>query len=207
MLTVFAIIGALFLGSAGAAFAYYQSQLPLLDHISSYQSFQTTHIYDRNGKLLYQLYNRNYGRRTYVNYSDISTSMWQATVAAEDHTFWTNAGVDLQGTLRAALTDLQYHTVVEGGSTITQQLIKNQLFQNQPRTYQVKGEEALLAYGITQQYPKWKIMEMYLNSVYYGDLNYGVEAAAQVLGVSEGAVKVRAFHAYELLRQALELDR
>ncbi len=179
MLTVCAIIGALFLGSAGAAFAYYQSQLPLLDNIASYQSFQTTHIYDRNGKLLYQLYNPSFGRRTYVNYSDISPLLIQATVAAEDRTFWTNEGVDLQGTLRAALTDLQYHTVVEGGSTITQQLIKNQLFLNQPRTFQVKGEEALLAYGITQQYPKWKIMEMYLNSVYYGDLNYGIEAAAQ----------------------------
>ncbi len=179
MLTLCAVFGALFAGSAGAAFAFYQSQLPLLNNIASYQAFQTTHIYDRNGKLLFQLYNPNYGRRTYVNYSDISPYLVQATVAAEDHTFWTNEGVDLQGTLRAALTDLQYHTVIEGGSTITQQLIKNQLFLNQSRTFQVKGEEALLAYGITQQYPKWKIMEMYVNSVYYGDLNYGIEAAAQ----------------------------
>ncbi len=179
MLTLCAVVGTLFAGSAGAAFAYYQAQLPLLNNISSYQAFQTTHIYDRNGKLLYQLYNPDYGRRTYVNYSDISPFLVQAEVAAEDHTFWTNQGVDIQGTLRAALTDLQYHTVVEGGSTITQQLIKNQLFLNQPRTFQIKGEEALLAYGITQQYPKWKIMEMYVNSVYYGDLNYGVEAAAQ----------------------------
>jgi membrane peptidoglycan carboxypeptidase len=179
MLILCAVVGALFLGSAGAAFAYYQSQLPLLNNLSSYQAFQTTHIYDRNGKLLYQVYNPYYGRRTYVDYSDISPFMIEATVAAEDHTFWNNQGVDLQGTLRAALTDLQYHTIVEGGSTITQQLIKNQLFANQPRTFQIKGEEALLAYGITQQDPKWKIMEMYLNSVYYGDLNYGVEAAAQ----------------------------
>ena len=173
MLTLFAVVGTLFAGSAGAAFAYYQAQLPLLNNISSYQAFQTTHIYDRNGKLLYQLYNPNYGRRTYVNYSDISPFLVQATVAAEDRTFWDNQGVDIQGTLRAALTDLQYHTVVQGGSTITQQLIKNQLFLNQPRSFQVKGEEALLAYGITQQYPKWKILEMYVNSVYYGDLNYG----------------------------------
>jgi membrane peptidoglycan carboxypeptidase len=179
MLTLCAVVGTLFAGSAGAAFAYYQAQLPLLNNISSYQAFQTTHIYDRNGKVLFQLYNPNFGRRTYVNYSDISLFLVQATVAAEDRTFWDNQGVDIQGTLRAALTDLQYHTVVEGGSTITQQLIKNQLFLNQPRTFQVKGEEALLAYGITQQYPKWKIMEMYVNSVYYGDLNYGIEAAAQ----------------------------
>ncbi|HVB73938.1 MAG TPA: transglycosylase domain-containing protein [Ktedonobacteraceae bacterium] len=179
MLTLGSLLIVLLSGSVGAAYAYYQAQLPLLNNIASHQSFQTTHIYDRNGKLLYQLYNPNYGRRTYVDYSDISSLLVQATVAAEDHTFWTNEGIDVQGTLRAALTDIQSHTIVEGGSTITQQLIKNQLFINQPRTFQVKGEEALLAYGLTQQYPKWKIMEMYLNTVYYGDINYGVEAAAQ----------------------------
>src|SRR6185437_10205996 len=70
-------------------------------------------------------------------------------------------------------------SIVEGGSTITQQLVKNQILANDPRTFQVKGEEAILAYGLTQQYPKWKIMEMYLNTVYYGSLNYGVEAAAE----------------------------
>ncbi|MGH2480751.1 MAG: transglycosylase domain-containing protein, partial [Ktedonobacteraceae bacterium] len=179
MLTICAVVVTLFAGSAGAALAYYQSQLPLLNNIASYQNFQTTHIYDRNGKLLFQLYNPNYGRRTYINYNAISPFLIKATVAAEDRTFWDNQGVDIQGTLRAALTDIQYHTVVEGGSTITQQLIKNQLFLNQPRTFQLKGEEALLAYGITQQYPKWKILEMYVNSVFYGDLNYGIEAAAQ----------------------------
>src|SRR5712692_1827627 len=179
ILTLCAVLTTLFASSVGAAFAYYQAQLPLLNNIASYQAFQTTHIYDRNGKLLFQLYDPNYGRRTYVNYPEISPWLVKATVAAEDHTFWDNQGVDIQGTLRAALTDLQYHTVVEGGSTITQQLIKNQLFLDQPRSFQVKGKEALLAYGITQQYPKWKIMEMYLNTVYYGDLNYGVEAAAQ----------------------------
>ncbi len=174
-----AIILTLLSSSVGAAFAYYQAQLPLLNNLANHQSFQTTHIYDRNGKLLYQLYNQNYGRRTYVNYNDISQWLVQATVAAEDRTFWTNQGVDITGTLRAALTDIQYHTAVEGGSTITQQLIKNELFLNQSRTLQVKGEEALLAYALTQQYPKWKIMEMYLNTVYYGDINYGIEAAAQ----------------------------
>lgn len=179
ILTLCAVLTTLLASSVGAAFAYYQAQLPLLNNIASYQAFQTTHIYDRNGKLLFQLYDPNYGRRTYVNYTEISPWLVKATVAAEDRTFWDNQGVDIQSTLRAALTDLQYHTVVEGGSTITQQLIKNQLFLNQPRSFQVKGQEALLAYGITQQYPKWKIMEMYLNSVYYGDLNYGVEAAAQ----------------------------
>ena len=179
LLVVLAVFMALFSGAAGAAFAYYQAQLPLLNGIASHSLFQTTHIYDRNGKLLFNLNDPRYGRRTYVNYSDISPNIVNATVAAEDHTFWTNSGVDLTGTLRAAIADLQSQTVVEGGSTITQQLIKNQLFLNQSRTLQVKGEEAILAYGLTQQYPKWKIMEMYLNTVYYGDLDYGIEAAAQ----------------------------
>ncbi len=165
----------------GAAYAFYQQQLPLLNGIADHSLFQSTHIYDRNGQLLYELYDHqnDHGRRTYVNYSDISPMLINASIAAEDHTFWQNSGVDVTGTLRAAVTNLESQTVVEGGSTITQQLVKNQLFLSQPRSLQVKGEEAILAYGLTKQYPKWKIMEMYLNTVYYGDLNYGIEAAAQ----------------------------
>jgi membrane peptidoglycan carboxypeptidase len=163
----------------GGAYAYYQAQLPLINGMANHSLFQSTRIYDRKGRLLYELYDPKYGRRTYVNYNDISPLLINATVAAEDHTFWTNSGVDVQGTLRAAIANLQNKTVVEGGSTITQQLIKNQLYVDQARSIQVKGQEAILAYGLTQQYPKWKIMEMYLNTVYYGDLNYGVEAAAQ----------------------------
>ncbi len=169
----------LFSSSVGAAYAYYQSQLPLLNGIATHTLFQTTHIYDRNGHLLYELNDPKYGRRIYVNYNDIAPVLLNATVAAEDHTFWTNAGIDLQGILRAAFANLQQQTVVEGASTITQQLIKRELFSDQPRTLQIKAEEAILAYGLTQQYPKWKIIEMYLNAVYYGDLNYGVEAAAE----------------------------
>ncbi|HEV2579668.1 MAG TPA: transglycosylase domain-containing protein [Ktedonobacteraceae bacterium] len=179
LLVLSAILITLLSGAAGGAFAYYKAQLPLLDNIASHSLFQTTHIYDRNGNLLFDLNDPRYGRRTYVNYTEISQNLVNATVAAEDRTFWSNSGIDVQGILRAAVTNLQNQTVVEGGSTITQQLIKQQLFANDPRTLQVKGEEAILAYGLTQQYPKWKIMEMYLNTVYYGDLNYGIEAAAQ----------------------------
>lgn len=179
VIIILAVLFSLLSGGLGAAFAYYQSQVPLLRSIANHSLFQTTHIYDRNGHLLYQLYDPKYGRRTYVNYADISPVLVNATVAAEDHTFWDNGGVDIQGILRAVVANLQNQAIVEGGSTITQQLIKNQFFLNQPRTFQVKGEEALMAYGLTQQFPKWKIMEMYLNTVYYGDLNYGIEAAAQ----------------------------
>ncbi len=176
---IFAVLFSLFSGGVGGALAYYQSQLPLLNGIANHTSFQSTRIYDRKGRLLYELYDPKYGRRTYVDYNNISPLLLKATVAAEDHSFWQNSGVDFQGILRAIVANLQNQSVVQGGSTITQQLIKNQLFLDQPRTVQIKGEEALLAYGLTGQYPKWKIMEMYLNTVYYGDLNYGVEAAAQ----------------------------
>lgn len=170
---------ALFSGTLGVSYAYYQSQLPLLNGIANHTTFQTTRIYDRNGTLLYEINDPKYGRRTYVNYTDISENLINATVAAEDHTFWTNNGVDFQGILRAAITNAQSNGVVEGASTITQQLIKRQFFLGQPRTVQQKAEEAILAYGITQQLPKWKIMEMYLNVIFYGELNYGAEAAAQ----------------------------
>lgn len=175
------ILASLISGGAGAAYAYYQAQLPLLNGIAQHSLFQTTRIYDRNGNLLYELYDhqQDRGRRTYVDYKDISPLLVDATVAAEDHTFWTNSGIDPYGIARAFVQNVQNNGVVEGGSTITQQLIKNQFFAGQPRDYQVKGQEAILATGLTQQYPKWKIMEMYLNTVYYGNLDYGVEAAAE----------------------------
>jgi len=185
LVTLFAVLlillSSLLSGGAGAAYAYYQSQLPLLNGIAQHSLFQTTHIYDRNGKLLYELYDhqQDRGRRTYVNYSDISQLLVNATIAAEDRTFWTNSGVDYYGITRALVSDLQNGRAVEGGSTVTQQVIKKTLFPYEDRTVQQKGEEALLATGLTQQYPKWKIMEMYLNTVYYGNINYGVEAAAQ----------------------------
>lgn len=79
-------------GTVGGAYAYYQAQLPLLDGIAQHSLFQTTHIYDRNGKLLYELYDKQEGRgrRTYINYQDISPWLINATVSAEDHTFWSN---------------------------------------------------------------------------------------------------------------------
>jgi membrane peptidoglycan carboxypeptidase len=176
---LFAILFTCFSSGTGAAFAYYQAQLPMLNGIANHSLAQTTRIYDRNGKLLYEYYDQQKGRRTYVNYRDISPLLINATVAAEDHTFWTNSGVDLYGIARAAVSNVQSNGIIEGGSTITQQLVKNQFFLGQKRTFQVKGEEAVLATGLTQQYPKWKIMEMYLNTVFYGDQNYGVESAAE----------------------------
>ena len=180
-LAILAIFFMAFVSSIGEAYSYYQHQLPLIDSIAHQPLFQTTRIYDRNGKLLSDLYDHNgeRGRRIYVNYKDISSLLVNATIVAEDHTFWTNNGVDFLSIVRAAIANIKRSGIVEGGSTITQQLVKNQFFAGQPRILSVKSQEAMLAIALTKRYPKWKIMEMYLNTVYYGDTNYGVEAAAE----------------------------
>jgi membrane peptidoglycan carboxypeptidase len=178
---VFAAFVILFSSTGGVAVAFYQSQMPQLDEMAQHSLFQTTRIYDRNGKLLYELYDKQIGkgRRTYANYSDISPLLIQATVAAEDRSFWDNAGVDPAGIVRALVTNAQNGAVVEGASTITQQLIKKQLFDEEERSLPQKVQEAILATGLTQKYPKWQILEMYINTIFYGDLNYGAEAAAE----------------------------
>jgi membrane peptidoglycan carboxypeptidase len=169
--------------SATSAFAYqyYQSQLPRLQGLANQQVEQTTRIYDRSGQLLYEVYNNQSasgGRRTPVSYQDIPQVMQEAMTSAEDPTFWTNLGIDPRGILRAGIQYVQYHGVVSGGSTITQQLIKNLTGDTQD-TLGRKIPEAALAIGMTQQYPKWKILEMYFNVSPFGAQNLGVEAAVE----------------------------
>jgi membrane peptidoglycan carboxypeptidase len=163
------------------AYQYYQSQLPRLEGLANQQVEQTTRIFDRSGQLLYEVYDNQSsggGRRTPVSYQYIPTVMQDAMTSAEDPTFWTNPGIDPRGITRAAIQYVQYHGVVSGGSTITQQLIKNLTGDNQD-TLSRKIPEAALAIGLTQQYPKWKILEMYFNIAPFGAQNLGVEAAAE----------------------------
>lgn len=170
------------LSSTGAyAYSYYQSQLPTVQGLANQSIEQTTHIYDRNGVLLAKLYDQGPGggRRTPVSYNDIPQVMRDAMIAAEDHTFWTNNGVDPQGISRAAYDYLTHGGNIQGGgSTITQQLVKN-LRQDSAVSINRKISEAALAIGLTQQYPKWKILEMYFNVAPFGTLDLGVEAAAE----------------------------
>src|SRR5437667_9269210 len=109
LITFCAVLAIIISGTAGGTYAYYQAQLPLLDGIAQHALFQTTHIYDRNGKLLYDFYDKQEGkgRRTYINYQDISPLLINATVSAEDHTFWSNTGVDYMSIVRAAFTNIE----------------------------------------------------------------------------------------------------
>jgi len=143
----------------------------------------TTRLYDRQGRLLYEVLDPNAGRRTIVPLSDIPLALQQATIATEDAAFYTHPGVDAVGLARALWINLQGGEVVVGGSTITQQLVRACLLpaeERGERTLRRKVREAILALRLTSQYSKDEILELYLNQVYYGHLAYGVEAAAQV---------------------------
>ena len=176
---VFAVL-AVIAGSSGAVYGYtyYQSQLPKVQQLALNTITQTTHIYDRNMNLLYNAYDKD-GRRTPVTYNEIPQVMQDAMIAAEDHGFWTNSGVDPQGISRAALSYLTHNNTIQGGgSTLTQQVIKN-LTGNNQETLNRKIPEAVLSIGLTQQYPKWKIMEMYFNAAGFGPLDIGIESAVE----------------------------
>lgn len=140
-------------------------------------------IYDSQGRLIDQLSDQ--GIHTAVPYGQIASALVNATVAIEDHTFWQNQGVDLQGILRSAIADLESGQPLEGGSTITQQLIKLLIVRNSSDIVR-KLSEMILAPQINDRYSKRDIMEMYLNTIYYGRQAYGVDAAATVyFGLSD----------------------
>jgi membrane peptidoglycan carboxypeptidase len=178
-LSIFAILlVALISSGVASAYAYYQSQYPLVQGVANNQIEQSTRIYDRSGNLIYTAYDGKYGRSTPISYYDIPGVMQDAMIAAEDHTFWDNVGIDPQGILRAASEYASTGSVQSGGSTITQQVIKNLTHDTQV-TIQRKLTEGTLAIGLTQQYPKWKILEMYFNVSPFGAQELGVEAAVE----------------------------
>jgi membrane peptidoglycan carboxypeptidase len=169
------------LSSSGAyAYSFYQSELPQVNNIANQHISQITRIYDRNGVLLGDAYDPNSsGQRTYVDISYIPKVMQDAMVATENRTFWTDSGIDPQGITRAAIGYVASGFKVQsGGSTLTQQLVKDMTGDDQV-TANRKISEAFLAVGLTQQYPKSKILEMYLNVAPFGTTRLGVESAAQ----------------------------
>jgi penicillin-binding protein 1C len=144
-------------------------------------TFQTTRIFDRKGTLLQEVDNPDYGWRTFVPLEQVSPFIVDATVAAEDSTFWNNYGVEPFAIIRGGLINLS-GTGSSGGSTITQQLVRA-VFPEQISaldiSYTRKFREALAAIALAQEYSKEDILTMYVNQIYYGARSYGIEAAAQ----------------------------
>ncbi len=163
-----------------AADAYAQSffdSLPSIQGLDSAGFAGDTIITDRNGVLLADVGNHG-DHRLAVKLKDVSPIMVQATIAIEDKGFYTNPGIDFGGVLRAFYDNLRAGKVVGGGSTITQQLAKQQ-FLTPDRTYGRKVKELALAFELAQTYSKDQIMELYLNKSFYGSQSYGIEAASE----------------------------
>jgi membrane peptidoglycan carboxypeptidase len=163
-----------------AADAYAQSffdSLPSIQGLDSSSFAGDTLITDRGGTVLADVGNHG-DHRLAVKLKDIAPVMLQATVAIEDKGFYTNPGFDIQGIIRAVLDDIRAGHIVAGGSTITQQLAKQQ-FLTPDQTINRKIKEVALAYELSQAYSKNQIMELYLNKSFYGSQSYGVEAAAE----------------------------
>ena len=171
------------------------ASLPSVDDLRlNAAQFETTRIYDRAGNVLYEILDPMAGRRTYVPLEQISPAMVAATIATEDAQFYSHAGFDPAGVARAFWQNLRGGETVSGASTITQQIARNLLFTAEERSQQTalrKVREILLATEINRRYTKDEILELYLNQVYFGNLAYGVEAAAQTyFGTTAGALSL-----------------
>ena len=176
-------VGGLLVASAAAiGYSLVAADLPRPTELRNRAStFETARIYDRNGQLLYALADPNAGNRTYVPLDRISPYLVQATIATEDKRFYDNPGFDVIGLVRAVAQAAREGEAVAGTSTITQQLVRATLLDEDERTersYRRKVREIILAAEISRTYSKEEILELYLNEIYYGNLAYGIEAAA-----------------------------
>ncbi|MDP2660201.1 MAG: transglycosylase domain-containing protein, partial [Dehalococcoidia bacterium] len=181
------VLFAAFTAGAAATYSYLTKDLPSPDSIGDAEVEQTTTIYDRNGEILNEIFDPQLGKRTAVPLDQIPKNLIDATIATEDAGFYSHQGINIRGILRAAYSDVFGEGGLQGGSSIPQQLVKNVLIPEKERqdrnislaSFTRKAREVLLAIEVTSRYPKDKILEMYLNQIGYGNLSYGVEAAAQ----------------------------
>jgi membrane peptidoglycan carboxypeptidase len=154
-------------------------ELPSVTGLAATGLPQDMLIYDRHGTLLADVGDQG-DHRIVVPLGYVSTNLINATIAIEDHSFFDNAGVDPGAVLRAALTDYVSHGIKQGGSTISQQLVKQLFIGPHPdNSIQRKAKEAVLALQMNTHYTKNQILEMYLNTIFYGSQTYGIEAAAR----------------------------
>ena len=165
------------LGFIGAGFIYFyfSKDLPDVRQLKVYQPSTITQIYSDSDDKIAEFYIE---KRIIVELENIPLSLKQATLAVEDSNFYYHFGIDPKAIFRAFLTNIKAGRVVEGGSTITQQLTKT-MFLSRERTLPRKIKEAILAVRLELVFTKDEILEMYLNQIYYGHGTYGVEAAAR----------------------------
>lgn len=172
----FLLVISILLSGTVLAYLFFKS-LPSVDSLKVRKYPMTTKILDRKGRLLYKIYkNQN---RTLIHLDDLPDYVRQATIAIEDKSFYQHFGISLRGIIRAFLQNKKEGTTVQGGSTITQQLVKNALLSSE-RTIDRKIREIVLALLVERKFTKNQILEMYFNEVGYGGSAYGIEEAAEM---------------------------
>ena len=160
---------------AVAAYLYWPTDLPSVKALEEYAPTPGTKVYADDDELLTEFQAE---RRIFVPLREIPRPLRDAVIAIEDARFYSHFGVDLRGIARAAYENFRRNRIVEGGSTITQQLAKV-LFLTPDRSFERKVKEALLALELEKRYSKDRLLEIYLNQIYLGHGAYGVEAAAR----------------------------
>ncbi len=176
-------------------FAWYAKDLPTPQGIRrNLESEETTKIFDRTGEhLLYAISGEQ--RRISIPMSEMPDHVQKAFVALEDRNFYRHQGIDFRGLLRSAYYDVTRRTTRYGGSTLTQQLVKNAIIRDGAKRFDRKIREAILSIEIEAMFSKDKILELYLNEVPFGGQTYGIEAASETyfgkkakdLTIEEGA--------------------
>jgi len=170
------LLFAIFLGIIGGTFYSVSKLLPSSLDIASYKPTEATKIISSDGVTLAEIYEEN---REVVQIEDIPKDLQNATVAIEDERFFRHLGVDFRGIARALYQNLRTGRVVQGGSTITQQLARN-IYLTREKRLSRKLQEIVLALQLERNYSKQQILEHYLNQVYYGSGAYGVQTASRV---------------------------
>ncbi len=182
---LFAIIILIVAAGSVGVYQYFKiaSGLPSVDDLPARAAnFETTRILDRNGNVIYEILDPNAGRRTYVPLEKISPYLIAATIATEDKEYYNHPGFDPVAVARAFVQNYTAGEIVSGASTITQQVARMLLLDDSERftrTYERKAREIVLAAEITRKYSKEEILEIFLNENNYGNLAYGIEAAAE----------------------------
>ncbi len=171
---LFALIGLVLL--IPILFFWYSRDLPTPGKLANSKYSDSTRIYDRKGVLLYSVFENE--NRSYITLDQIPKDLQNATIAMEDEDFYKNNGFSINGMLRAFRDSLFSRRISGGGSTITQQLVKNVLLTNE-QSLPRKMKELILAIQVDKKYTKQQILEMYLNNIPYGGTAVGVEAAAE----------------------------
>jgi penicillin-binding protein 1A len=179
--TVFLFLGFLgaLVGGVGLVWGYHYitRDLPRLDRVEDYRPPAVSRVYSRNGKLIAEFFDAE-NRRYPTSIDDIPHYVRNAFLAAEDAKFYSHPGIDFMSIARAAMKNVRAGSARQGGSTITQQVVKNLLLTSQKKLTR-KLKEAILSYRLEQRLTKDEILQIYLNQIFFGNRSYGIEAAAR----------------------------